>query len=195
MKMKTWAWALMILLPALGALGAGCSRNQGRILVPVQETAAEQFMYAQWVRQNSTLELMIHEKSRYLTERRRIRAAYAQVVESFPADRTSTPLARLILIEMDAGLDERHAPNSRRGDQRAIEQLDRLIKEYPEYDFIQAKGLYNMAQLHKRRGEFEDATRLFKHVADNYSAHENEIIRELALRSRYFYQHIYMPGA
>ncbi len=185
--------ALLMLAPLLGT---GCNRAQhAKVLVPVQETPAKQYAYASMTRENTNLPLLIKDKNRYLAGRARVRAAWSKVIEAYPADREFTPLAKLNVIEMDAGLDDdRHAPNSRRRDRRAIAQLEELMKEYPEFDFIQAKSMLDMGLLYKRRGEYEDATRLFKFVKDNYTSHTDEHIKELVKISDFYYNQTYTIG-
>ncbi|MEN6626098.1 MAG: hypothetical protein ABFD69_07725 [Candidatus Sumerlaeia bacterium] len=186
---RYWSRAAALLLIAVTV--AGCA-GQRRILVPTQNTAGAQLAYAERQRKEANLPLIFEKKKEYNLARNMVRQTYQAVVDNFPADREFTPVAKINLIEMDAGLDEQHAPKSKMGDHRAIKDYDALIKEYPENEFVQAKARYDQALLHKRNREFEEAMKLFKHLRDTYAKHANPVIKNIAERSAAYYQETYV---
>mgnify|MGYP001126116540 CR=1 FL=1 len=195
---RPWGGRPLILFIAILAIAAGlaCSRGPDYVVrVPVKETAAEQFAFAEYSRAQSNYWLIDSDKDRkrYLKERHKVRQAYQSVVEHFPEDRKITPVARLYVANFDAGLDHpKHAPESRELRNKALEEYRRLLEEYPEYDYVQAKALYDMGMIYKSIGEFGKAQELFNEVRKRFADHSNEAIQYMVTRSNQLYNQIYV---
>ncbi|MCE5229309.1 hypothetical protein LLG95_06890 [bacterium] len=193
----------LVICAALAVLAlAGCA-SQGKILVPQQKNAAMQYGYAERMREQANLPIIFPDKKAYASERVKIYESWAAVVRNFPADREATPLAKINMIEMDAGLDDRNAPHSGATrklsisssvDRRAIEAYEALIKEYPENRFVQAKARYDQALIYKRAGDYAKATDLFKFLAENFGKDSNPSLKVIGQKSAAYYQETYVIG-
>lgn len=181
-----------LLLGALALAPAACTSFQRapQVTVPVQESAAKQYAYAVKYRGEKNLAL-IREDKRFEKARLVVYQTFGKVVEHFPEDRTFTALAKLEMIEMDAGLDHQRVKVSKGQVHRAIRELRQLAKAYPEFDYIQAKTLYDQGLCHKRLGEYPQAQECFKQVRDRFAKHKNQDIANLAQRASVFYNQTY----
>lgn len=182
-------WMLLLAGLATGLLG--CTHPRARVLVPHKETAAEQYAYALKYRNTANLEL-IRDQQEFQRKREILKQTFERVIEHYPNDRQFTPLARLEVVEMNAGLDFQRVQVSEKQMHKAIQQLEELAQAYPEMDFIQAKCRYSQGQIHKRLGEFEPARQAFLEVRDRFMNHSNEVIQDLARRSAYWYDMVYV---
>lgn len=198
------AFAAAGLIAGLTLILAGCAlfKSHSQILIPQQKNAGQQLRYADQLRESANLRLIFDNKEKYKTARDAVREGYASVAKYFPADRDATALAKLNVIEMDAGLDDPNAPYSGTEshrisssvDESAINQLEQLAKDYPEHKFIPAKAFYDQAMIYKRAGNYDDATKLFKHLADTYAKDQNPTLKNIGQRAARYYQQIYVVG-
>ena len=180
-----------LLIAAIGI--GGCTRAASRVVLPVQNSAAEQYKFAESVQQQSNLPLITDPK-RYAETRHQVRESYVAVIQNFPEDREFTPLARLVILEMDAGLDSKRAPYSDRRALRAIDDYEQLLAEYSDNEFVQAKGRYDMAQVYMRRREFSEAMGLFRWLRDQYATSADPHLAELGKRAAVHYNQIYVEN-
>ncbi len=192
--MLSRAFAIAALAGA-ALLAAACVRSPAPVAnVPIQESAAAQFKYAENYRASLNLALTDAEKDRARFNRNRevIRQTYQKVEEYFPADRVYTPLAILNVIEMDAGLDDVRVKVGADQLERVMRQLDDLAAEYPEHEFIQAKTLYDKGLIQIMRENYARAQEYFLELRDTYRESSNEAIRTLAQRAAYYYNRTYV---
>lgn len=197
-------WAAAGMIAGLTLLLAGCAwfKSPAKILVPEQKSAGHQLRYADELRKNIHLRILAEDKKHYAEARAAIREGYASVARYFPADRESTPVAKLNVIEMDASLDDQGAPYSgvdnhpisRSVDKRAIQQFEQLARDYPEHTFVQAKSSYDQAMIYKRAGNFDEATKIFKRLAETYNKDQNPALKDIGRRAAVYYQKIYVVG-
>jgi tetratricopeptide (TPR) repeat protein len=187
-KRPTFQPALLMLL----ALSLIACRTPPRAIVPVQPSAVEQYTYAQNYKHMRNLELIPKDQNeRYLKTREIVRQHFAKVVDYFPGDRskTGTPLAKLELLEMQAGLDSVRAPVSKRQIRAAIKGFQQLLADYPdpELDFIKAKSLYDQGMCYKRMGKYEAAQACFYNVKQEFANNDNARIKDLAKKAEVYY--------
>lgn len=181
----------------LSVLGAGCglsgssSRPSIRANVPVQESAAEQFRYAEDYRVSRNLDLLVDEQ-KFANAREAVRQTYLKVEEYFPEDRMFTPLALLTVAEMEAGLDAVRVDAQAAQRRRAIEMIQDLIDRYPEHEFIQAKGRYDIGLLMKQNGEFAEAQIYFNEVCEGWRNSAKESLKNLSERACWYYNRTYI---
>ena len=175
----------LILLIALAGLAC---RHAPQAIVPVQPSSAQQLDYAYKYRQSRNLDLIAKEQNeRYLQSREIVRQHFEKVAEYFPADRKFTPLAKLELLEMEAGLDSGRVPVSTREIHSSVADLKKLMAEYPEIDFLQAKAMLDTGKCHKRLGEFEEGKVSFQNLIERYGKSKDSLIKEIVAKARVYY--------
>jgi hypothetical protein len=181
---------------ALWAGPAGCARNSAvQVHVPVQENAAQQFAYAEELNRMSNYQLIDKDDTtRYMQERQKIRRAYAAVAEYFPADRTITPVARLMEAGFAAGLDQVERAWSPKRAREALAEYEQLLRDYPENDYVQAKALYDMGIIFKRLKEYGEAQQIFLQVRNHFADSSDPLIQELAVRANIAYNQVYLEN-
>lgn len=171
----------------------GCARSTPEVFVPIQETAELQYAYAVNYRSKHDLALRdMKEMERLLRTREAVRQTFGKVIEYFPEDKSVTPLAKLELADMVAKMDQPKLKPSKRELKRAIKEFQHLREEYPDFEYIQAKAAYDEALCWKALGDFEQAQKLFKDVADHYEHNKDRFIRGLSGMARYHYQQTYI---
>lgn len=175
-------WAAVMLL-------SGCGRGP-QVTIPLQENAAKQYAYAINYREGSNLEL-ITDLKRFLKTRAIVREHYVKVADFFPGDRKSTPLAKLEVIEMDGGLDFTRVKTTPKELNTAIARLQTLATDYPDYEYIQAKSLFDQGMCYQRLHEFPQAQACYQKLRDKFTASTNADIRELARMGGYLYNKTY----
>lgn len=156
----------------------GC-RSRPQVTIPLLESAAKQYAYAINQREESNLEL-ITDKDRFKKAQAIVREHFIKVAEFYPGDRKHTPLAKLEVIEIDAGLTFSRVPPTPKEIRAAIPVLKALGSEYPDYDYIQAKTLLDTGMCYKALREYPKAQSYFKQVSDTFMNNTNEKIRDLA---------------
>lgn len=179
--------ALILLLVSLG-----CERAP-TVYVPTQPSAQAQYAYA--VNYRSQHQLLLRNKSKkeqWERTRAAVREAFHKVVELYPEDRNVTPLARLELADMKAGLDLSGVEPSESDLKWAIEELQQLQRDYPTFDFIQAKARYDEALCWKAMERYDRSQVLFKEVIDTFATHKDPVIQGIVERSNIFYQRVYV---
>lgn len=180
----------LALLCALPLLLAACSRMP-RVSIPLQENAGTQLAYAMSYRDQSNMDLVTNMKH-FLMIRAIVREHYRKVIEYFPGDRKATPLAELEVVEMDAGLDSARVKISAHETRRGIRQLQELAAKYPEYDYIQAKALFDQGMCFRSLHEFPQAQSCFKQVNTKYLKSSSKEIRDLAVQAGTYYNRTYV---
>ena len=181
--------ALLVLLVLGVSLLTGCITHQVSVTVPVMENPRAQYMKANDYMNQCNLPL-ISDDRKYETARETVRQTFAKVVEYFPEDRSYTPLAKLQIIEMEAGLDSERVrvPASKIRD--AIDKLVMLAQEYPEFEFIQVKALYQEGQCHRLLKQYSDAQECFRLVRDDYKSNQDPYIQDMVDKAAYFYNKV-----
>ena len=184
------AGLLILVLCLLGP--SACIRRTPVVHVPIKQTAAEQFQYAQDYRESKNVALIADQK-RFLREREIIRQIYIKVFKNFPDDRVFNPMAKLWVIEMDAGFDfPAKVEVSERHLLKIIENLQELAEAYPEHDFIQAKTLFNQGACYLKREEYADAQQCLQLVISQYENHTDQAIHDLAALAKIKYDQTYI---
>jgi hypothetical protein len=169
----------------------GCSRLKGiDVSVPLKNNAAEQYKYATEYRDSKNLELIIDDKKLALG-REVVRQTFAKVYEYFPEDRTFTPLAKLDVIIIEAGLDSPRVKLSRHQRLRAIEKFQELADQYPEYEYIQAMSLYEQGLIFKLLGD-RRAMEIFDEVRKAFADTKDLKIRQIVANANRFYNDVYV---
>jgi hypothetical protein len=168
---------------------SGCGRGP-KVTIPLQENAAKQYAYAINYREGSNLEL-INSSKRFLKTRAIVREHNVKVADFFPGDRKSTPLAKLEVIEMDGGLDFTRVKTTPKELRTAIIRLQALATDYPDYEYIQAKALFDQGMCYQRLHEFPQAQACYQKLRDKFTSSANTDIRELARMGSYLYNKTY----
>lgn len=175
-------------LLALTGLGCGYFKRQPTAIVPMQPTASDQLRYAEQYKQMRNMALIPKDDpARFDSTRELVRQQYAAVVDYFPGDRFGTPMAKLTLIEMKAGLDSERVAVSDRKVLATVQELVALAEEYPELEFIQAKSLYSQALCYQRAGEFKDASVCFYNGWKRFENSNDKIIKNISARCGEYY--------
>ena len=179
---------------ALGvSLLSGCRRASITVYVPLQESAQSQYRYA--IDHRGTQELLLRDKgnpARLMRARQQVMQTFDKVVEFFPQDRLGTPLAKLEIAEMMAGLDISNLRPSKKELRGAIDYLQDLRADYPEIEYIQAKALLDEALCWNSLQRYDRGQPLLRRVADAYATHEDDIIRTVGRYAAFLYQQIYV---
>lgn len=175
------ASAGMLCALALLLTGCGMFHHTPQVTIPLLENAGKQYAYAISQREESNLEL-ISEKGRFKKAQAIVREHFRKVAELYPGDRKYTPLAKLEVIEIDAGLAFTRVQPTSKEIRAAIGELKKLAAEYPDYDppFIQAKALLDQGFCYKALHEYPKAQACFKQVSEQYINNSNEKIRDMA---------------
>lgn len=185
---------LQVAILALGiVLLSGCRRASLTIYVPLQESAQSQYRYA--IDHRGTQELLLRDKgnpARLRRVREEVMQTFYKVVEYFPQDRMGTPLAKLEIAEMMAGLDISNLLPNKKELRGAIDYLQDLRADYPEMEYIQAKALLDEALCWNSLGRFDRGHPLLRRVADAYATHEDDVIRTVGRYAAFLYQQIYI---
>jgi hypothetical protein len=162
--------------------GLGCERIEA--VIPEQSSAVRQYQHAVVWRKNHEIDLAdVSDMDRLLKVREVVRQTFAKVCELFPEDREVTPLARLEVIGMRAGLDTTHVQASKRDFKLAAEEFHQLQIDYPEYEYIQVKARFDEARCLQAIGAFERANEIYKYIWANYQKTDNAVIRQIAASS------------
>lgn len=176
----------------MALVALACNRKP-TIYVPRKDTAVEQYAYALEYRQQHTLRLRNrHDDVRLEETRERIRQLFSKVVEYFPEDRVTSPLARLDIVEIQCGQDGSHYQPSKRDLKGAIASFRLLREDYPEYDYIQVKTRYNEARCLLLLKEFPRAQGMFKYLVDVYANDADPTIRQIVSISATYYNQAYV---
>lgn len=184
-------WGTFVLLIGC-ALATSCSRAP-QVFIPEQPTARQQYEYAVNYRESKDIALRHKEDLEEWNQARlAVRMTFAKVEELFPEDRVETPLAKLEVADMLAGLDGTFAEVSNREIRGAIALFQGLQEDYPGYDFVQSKARYDEAQCWRRLKKFEKAQEKYREVAEGYLYHENPSIRRIAGMAQVHYQKVYV---
>ncbi len=185
------AWIALLLVGLCGPLG--CARKGPVVTVPRKEDAAGQFKYAEDYREKRNLPLIASNKKKLMSIREVVREIYSRVGEYFPDDRQFTPLAKLTVVEMDAGLDIPDKVRvSKRCLLREITEFKKLAEVYPEHDFLQAKSLYDQGQCYFRRENYAEMQACYLEISERFSEHPNQTIKNIADRAKYYYDRTYV---
>jgi len=179
------------------SLSGGCGlfkkSHAPQVFIPLQKTAKEQFVYALDHRQKNDLILRNKEQPARASEARvSIRSAFEMVVVHFPEDLEVTPMAKLELAKMQAGMDQTRTTPRDSDVRKAISEFQKIRMIYPELEFIQAEARFDEAMCWKVLKDYEKAQALFKEVADNYADSEDADVKRLVQVSQIYYQQTYV---
>lgn len=186
------AFALLAVIVS-SAIGCNRVRQDYEIYVPQQETAIDQFKYA--VNYKNRYELILRGPDRnekFFQSRAAVREVFAKVVELFPEDRMVTPLAKLELADMKAGLDVTRIEPSRPELLEAAQMLRQLQEEYPDYPYVQGKALFDEGRVWLKLEDYPKAQEAFRRVIEDYKAHEDERLQMIARMANMQYQRTYV---
>lgn len=189
--------AVTLALVGVVSLSGGCGffkkSHAPQVFIPLQKTAKEQFVYALDHRQKNDLILRNKEQPARASEARvSIRSAFEMVVVHFPEDLEVTPMAKLELAKMQAGMDQTRTTPRDSDVRKAISEFQKIRMVYPELEFIQAEARFDEAMCWKVLKDYEKAQALFKEVADTYAGSEDEDVKRLVQVSQIYYQQTYV---
>lgn len=186
--------ALAAALGALVFISAACARQPTtQVFIPLQKTARQQYQYA--LDTEAKQELVLSARDRYdrmLRGRETVLQGYARVVEYFPEDREVTPLARMKLAEITCGQDISNYRATDADQRDALKQFEKIMADYPENDFVQAKAKFDQAMCYRKLKEYERAQTLFKEVEETYIDHKDQGIKRIVYYAHQFYQQTYV---
>jgi tetratricopeptide (TPR) repeat protein len=188
---------------ALTALGAtlalvGCSvfeSSRPLAVVPIQKDAAAQYACANHYREQQQVELIAND-ARYANARDVVIQTYQKVIDYFPNDHEYVPLAKLDIISMRCGFDSsRIVLTGRRLKKtmlQAVTELQALMKQFPNYDYIQVKGLYLSGLCHLLLKDYRAAQEDFLQARDRFIKNDNTKIKALAEMAAEYYKKVYV---
>lgn len=163
------------------------------VFVPLQKTAIDQFQYAINYRDRHALTLRNSSRpEQQKATREAVRQIFEKVVEYFPEDREVTPLAKLELADMQAGLDLSETPATDREIRRAAEKFYEIREDYPELDFVQAKAALDEGRCRLKLKEYEEAQALFNEITTAWADSNDQEIRRIVVYARTFYDRAYV---
>lgn len=187
----------LVALASMVMLSGGCGMfkktTKPQVFIPLQKSAKEQFVYALDHRQKNDLILRNKEQPARASEAREsIRSAFEMVVVHFPEDLEVTPMAKLELAKMQAGMDQARTAPRDSDVRKAITEFQKIRMVYPELEFIQAEAKFDEAMCWKVLKDYEKAQSLFKEVADTYADSEDIDVKRLVQVSQIYYQQTYV---
>lgn len=172
---------------------AACATSNVQVFVPQQETAVRQFQYAIDYKQRHELILRASERGpKFERTFKAVYQTFEKVVEVFPEDRQVTPLARLEMAEMLAGLDVTGIDASEKQLRDALVSLQQIEQDYPEYEYVQAKSIYDQARVWVKLQDFAKAQSAFRNVIETYGRNQDIRIRRIVQIANLQYQKTYV---
>lgn len=185
-------WAALAVAQAL----AGCSAARPEAIVPVLKDAAAQYAYANHYREKEARIELITDRARYLRARDVVMQTYQKVIDYFPKDHVYAPLAELDLIAMRCGFDTDRLKYSksqyRRILKQAIADIQKVMKENPDYPYVQAKGLFLGGRCHLMLKDYRSAQAEFRQAREQFGNSGNPKIKALADAAALYYKQVYI---
>ncbi|MBI1784402.1 hypothetical protein HYR69_04590 [Candidatus Sumerlaeota bacterium] len=194
-KMSAALLCVAVALAGFLGLSTGCNlfKRDREIYVPIQKTAREQFMYAAEYRDKHNLILRNKERpERQARTRESIKRTFQVVVEQFPEDREVTPMARLELADMLAGMDPARITPKERDLRRAIAEFQKIQDDYPEIESIQAKARLDEGLCWVKLKDYEKAQNLFRDIEDAHRESKDPDVQKLVKIAHDLYQNTYV---
>lgn len=157
---------------------ASCGRRSdtqpGRVHIPVQETARDQFQVARQQQRNA--EGVFEDRLRERELRVAI-MAYQRVVDLFPNDEEWTPLAALLIGDLQRQIGE---------NQDAIAQYQRVLEAYPEDIPARFTALFGMGRALDDLRRPQEAELYYRMLIEESSLTgiDDEAIREMVAIAR-----------
>lgn len=165
-------WSVWLIL-------AGCSRLGEGVVIPRQETAEAQFLFANDIYQRYQSPLPPAKRRELANE---AVAAFRMVIEEFPQAENLVARSKLGIALI----------LKRQGKTRkARESLKELVENYPDNDYVQVYGLYELASLYDDQGRHQDAKDLYREVVRRFGQSSNEQYRKIAAWAQLKYQKVW----
>lgn len=187
-------WGFLGFLSALPCIFSGCAAPGPKVYVPHQPTAKMQYAYANSYRARQNLILRdVSNSGRWSDTRKALEKAFAMVIELYPEDLQYTPLAKLEIAEIRAGLDfSAGEGTSRRELRRGIRLFQGLQEDYPEIHYIHAKAMLDEALTWKELRRFDRLQALLVAIIEIYGDSEEPEIRLIVAGAKAIYQQVYV---
>jgi tetratricopeptide (TPR) repeat protein len=159
---------------------SGCPKKAAEpIFIPEQNTAYDQFRYAEYLRRSLVPSPDQERRAEQMTQ---VIEAYERVYELFPDDIESTPQAKLMV-----GMLYARTPNQK---DKAIEMLREVELRYSNNDDILARSLYHQGLLMDQARRYEEAQYKYKEVVDRYGTSEDPVLLRFARQARERYNRV-----
>lgn len=173
-----WSRLFCLLLASIVAcsLLVACHSFEEEFIIPEQETPAAQFAIANdlYRRYNAP-----YVPKRYRDQREEMsaktRAAFRKVLERFPEAEPYVSHSKMGLAYMEK--KDGHST-------KALNAFLKLVAEYPEDDYIQAYGLYEIGSLYDDMGKHRDAKPYYRSVFQQFMNHAEKRYVQLARLSK-----------
>ncbi len=153
----------------VGLMACDHFKRETEVYVPLQKSAREQYVYA--VQYRDGRDLLLRNKKqmgRLVQSREAVRKTFEFVIENFPEDREVTPMAKLEIADMKAGLDRSRLTPTANDLREAIADFQKIQEDYPESEAIQAKARFDEGKCWLSLKEYEKAQGIFRDLMDNY---------------------------
>lgn len=175
---RRWSMMLALLTLAMVSLGATCrsTNTDGRIIVPAEDTAREQFGVAEYQYQQA---LGMFDRKLREVEMRKAIAAYQEVERRFPQDEKYTPPSALIVGTIYRDLEEW---------EKAATQYRHVLRAYPNDEAVRISALMGLALSLNETDKQEEALVYFKQVLDEYGSSTDPRVQEIVEEARRRYR-------
>ncbi|MGI8905075.1 MAG: tetratricopeptide repeat protein [Candidatus Sumerlaeaceae bacterium] len=149
--------------------------TEKKLVIPDYPCAKDQYNFA-----------LMYEKAQFMStvpEQRRqqmikIAQCYQRVIDSFPQDLEFTSRALLQIGDCHAKISEPY---------QAIRYYEVVLNSASEDEYLQARALFSVAQMHDAKKEYEAAKHVYKEVMDRYGTSGNAAVRDLTKRASMLY--------
>jgi tetratricopeptide (TPR) repeat protein len=175
------AWMLpvrsVVVFLCIALAAIGCSRATS-VVVPHQETAKAQFVYAQ------KLEMRFHSplQSKHREENSaEALAAYRKVMDDFPDDETFVNRSWLQTAIVYEKLNRTR---------KALRIYERLIRKVPDDPTVQAEAIYGAALIYDKLKKYEKALAYYDRIITNYKDSKDPAIQGVVKDAKRRYQKV-----
>ena len=133
------------------------------------------------------------DSQKWMRSRKALEKAFEKVIELFPEDLVSTPVAKLEIAEIRAGLDF-SAPErtSKRDLRQALRMFQALQEDYSEIHYIRAKAMLDEALTWKSLRQFDKVQNLLLRIIEQYGNSPEPEVRLIVTAARSHYHQTYV---
>jgi tetratricopeptide (TPR) repeat protein len=146
-----------------------------KLSIPDLNNAQEQFTYAVRYQQNT---FPAGKPELRKDQRNQFRQLYQRVVDRYPNDQTHTPLARMILADLnreDGKLND------------ALKSYRQLQSDYPSMTFVKVRAMYSEADILDRQKKFDEAKQIHRRIMTEYENSTVQGVPPIVARARELY--------
>jgi tetratricopeptide (TPR) repeat protein len=128
-----------------------------RLSIPDMGNAKDQYIYAVRYRDN-TFPAGTPDKRK--DQRNQFRQVFQRVVDRHPDDPTYTPLAKIVLADLDR--DDGNLA-------RAKEAYRALQRDYPKFTYLNVRAMFSEAQILDSMRQFDQAKAIYRRIMTDFA--------------------------